>query len=89
MGFLKSLIPFLLQTSLSLSYLLHNLMAQELFGEASKRRNKKKTKTKIEQEKLEGKSLIRSTLSIYSVREWRQKLKMGLGDAPPLSSISA
>ena len=83
MGFLKSLIPFLLQTSLSLSYLLHNLMSQELFGEASKRRNKKKTKTKIEQEKLEGKSLIRSTLSIYSVREWRQKLKMGLGDAPP------
>jgi len=31
----------LLQTSLSLSYLLHNSMSQELFGEASKQRNKK------------------------------------------------
>ena len=81
-GFLKSLIPFLLQTSLSLSYLLHNLMSQELFGEASKYRKKKKRK--LNRKKLEGKSLIRSTLPIYSVREWRQTLKMGLGDAPPL-----
>ena len=32
----QSLIPFFLQTSLSLSYLLHNLMSQELFGEVSK-----------------------------------------------------
>ena len=32
---------FLLQTSLSLSYLLHNWMSKELFGETSKRRNNK------------------------------------------------
>ena len=49
-------------------------------GEASKRRNKKtRIKKKIEQEKLEGKSLmISSTLSIYSISEWRQTLEMGL-----------
>ena len=34
-------IPFLLQTFLSLSYLLHNSMSKEVFGEASKFRNKK------------------------------------------------
>ena len=39
---LKSLKPFLLRTSLIFSYLLHNSMSQELFGEASKLRNKKK-----------------------------------------------
>ena len=45
-------------------------------------RNKKKKK--IEQEKLEGKSLMLSyTLSIYSVSKWRQTLEMGLGDVPP------
>jgi len=47
----KSLIPFLLQTPLSLSYLLHNLMSKELFGEALKCRNKKqetRSKKKIE-----------------------------------------
>ena len=38
---LKSLKPFLLRTSLILSYLLHNSMSQDLFGEASKSRNKK------------------------------------------------
>ena len=51
-----SLIPFFLQTSLSLSYLLHNSLSKELFGEASKCRNKKqeeRRKKKIEQEKLE------------------------------------
>ena len=31
----------ILQTFLSLSYLIHNSMSQELFGENSKRRNKK------------------------------------------------
>ena len=60
----QSLVPFLLKTSLPLSYLLHNSMSQELFGEASKRRNKKQEeKMEIEQEKLEGKSFISSTLS--------------------------
>ena len=45
-------------------------------------RNKKKKK--IEQEKLEGKSLMLIyTLSIYSVSKWRQTLEMGLGDVPP------
>ena len=47
-------------------------------------RNKKKKK--IEQEKLEGKSLMLIyTLSIYSVSKWRQTLEMGLGDVPPPS----
>ena len=41
----QSLLPFLLQTSLSLSYLLHNLMS-ELFGEASKHRNNKQAEKK-------------------------------------------
>ena len=47
----QSLIPFLLQTSLSLSCLLHNWMSQALFREASKRRNKKQEarRKKIEQ----------------------------------------
>ena len=56
----QSLIPFLLQTSMSLFYLLHNSMSKELFVEALKCRNKKqeaRRKKKIEQEKLEGKSL--------------------------------
>ena len=56
----QSLILFLLQTSLSLSYLLHNSMSKDLFGEASTQRNKKqeaRSKKKIKQEKLEGKSL--------------------------------
>ena len=35
---LKSLIPFLLQTSLTPSFLFHNSMSQRLLGEASKRR---------------------------------------------------
>jgi len=37
----QSPIPFFLQTSLSLSYLLHNLMSKELFGKALKCKNKK------------------------------------------------
>ena len=68
----KSIIPFLLQTFFSLSYLLHNSMSQDLFGEASKRRNKKQEGgKKVEQEKLEGKSL-----NIWD---------LGFEDAPPPS----
>jgi len=37
----KSPIPFFLQTSLSLSYLLHNLMLKKLYGKALKYKNKK------------------------------------------------
>ena len=37
----QSLIPFLIQNSLYLYYLLHNSMPQRLFGEASKHRNNK------------------------------------------------
>ena len=37
----KSPIPFFLQTSLSLSYLLHNSMLKEIFGKALKCKNKK------------------------------------------------
>ena len=41
-------------------------MSQKLFGEASKRRNKKQGGQKVEQEKLEGKSLmIIFSLSIF------------------------
>ena len=57
----QSPIPFLLQTSLFLSYLLHNSMSKELFGEASNFRNKKheaRRKKKIEREKLKGNLLI-------------------------------
>ena len=56
----QSPIPFFLQTSLSFSYLLHNLMSKELFGKALKCKNKKqesKKKKEIEQKKVEGKSL--------------------------------
>ena len=38
----QSLLLFLLQTFFFLPYLLHNSMSKELFGEASKCRNKKK-----------------------------------------------
>jgi len=37
----KSPIPFFLQTSLSLSHLLHNWMLKELVGKALKCKNKK------------------------------------------------
>ena len=47
----KNVYPFLLRTSLTLSYLLHSSMSQELFGMASKHRNKKQEENKIEQEK--------------------------------------
>jgi len=55
----KSPVPFFLQTSLSLSYLLHNSMLKELFGKALKCKNKKQEQEekKIEQKKVEGKSL--------------------------------
>ena len=74
----------LLQTSLSLSYLLHNSMSQDLFGEASKHRNKKQEeKRKFRKIGREISLMISSTLSFYSVSEWRQTLEMGLGDVPP------
>ena len=86
---LKSLIPFLLQTSLSLSYLLHNSMSQKLFGEASKRTNKKQEeKRKLRRKNWKG-NLWWYQLSIYSASEWRQTLEMGLGDGPPPPFISA
>ena len=76
----------LLQTSLSLSYLLHNSMSQDLFGEASKHRNKKQEeKRKFRKIGREISLMISSTLSFYSVSEWRQTLEMGLGDVPPPS----
>jgi len=56
----KSPIPFFLQTSLSLSYLLHNSMLKELFGKAIKCKKQKqeaRKKKEIEQKKVEGKSL--------------------------------
>jgi len=50
----QSLIPFLLQTFLSLSYMLNNSMLQELFGEASKRRNNKQEKRKLNRKNCKG-----------------------------------
>ena len=50
----QSLIPFLLKTFLSLSYLLHYLMSKVLFGEASKHRNNKKKKKENQTEKKMG-----------------------------------
>jgi len=53
-------IPFFLQTSLSLFYLLHNSMLKELFGKALKCKNKKtrsKKKRKLNRKKVERKSL--------------------------------
>jgi len=53
-------IPFFLQTSLSLSYLLHNSKLKELFGKALKCKNKKqeaRRKNKLNRKKVEGKSL--------------------------------
>ena len=52
----QSPIPFLLQTSLFLSYLLHNSMSKELFGEASNFRNKKHEARR--KKKMEGNPLI-------------------------------
>jgi len=54
----KSPIPFFLQTSLSLSHLLHNLMLKELFGKKNKEKQetRRKKKKEIEQKKVEGKS---------------------------------
>jgi len=48
----QSPIPFLLQTSLSLFFLLHNLMSRELFGKALKCKNviNKKKEENIEPE---------------------------------------
>ena len=53
----KSPIPFFLQTSLSLSYLLHNLMLKEIFGKALKCKNKKqeaRRKKKLNRKKWKG-----------------------------------
>ena len=53
----KSPIPFYLQTSLSLSYLLHNLMSKELFGKAFQCKNKKQEarwKKKLNRKKWKG-----------------------------------
>ena len=53
----KSPIPFFLQTSLSLSYLLHNSMLNELFGKALKCKNKKqeaRRKKKLNRKKWKG-----------------------------------
>ena len=76
---LKSLIPLLLQTSLSL------LPAPQLDVTRTIQRSPKmqkqgtKRKKKIEQEKLEGKSMM------ISIFRWQMKTdsRMGLGDAPP------
>ena len=82
----QSLILFLLQTSLSLSYLLHNSMSKELFGEASKRRNNKKKKKDNQTGKI-GSEI--SDVKLYTVNfsdgEWI--LDKGLGDIPPPPSI--
>ena len=78
----QSLILFLLQTSLSLSYLLHNSMSKELFGEASKRRNNKKKKKDNQTGKI-GSEI--SDVKLYTVNfsdgEWI--LDKGLGDISP------
>ena len=59
-------------------------MSQDLFGDASKHRNKKQEeKRKFRKIGREISLMISSTLSIYSVSEWRQTLEMGLGDVPP------
>ena len=80
----KAGIPFLLQTSLSLSCLLHNSMSQELFEEASKQRNKKQEEKRKLNRKMEGNSpMISFTLSIYSVSKWRQCWRLGLETSPP------
>ena len=53
----KSPIPFILQTSLSLSYQLHNSMFKELFGKALKWKNKKqeaRRKNKLNRKKWKG-----------------------------------
>jgi len=39
----KSPIPFFLQTSLSLSYLLHNLMLKEQFGKCKNKKQEEKS----------------------------------------------
>jgi len=57
----QSLIPFLLQISSSLPFLLHNSISQELFGETSKCRKKKqeaRRKKKMEQKNLKVNLLI-------------------------------
>ena len=52
----KSPIPFFLQTSLSLSYLLPNLMLKELFGKALCKNNKQEArrKNKLNRKKWKG-----------------------------------
>ena len=53
----KSPVPFFLQTSLSLSYLLHISMLKELFGKALKCKNKKqeaRRKKKLNRKKWKG-----------------------------------
>ena len=59
-------------------------MSQELFGETSKRRNKKQEdKRKIEQEN--GRKLFDDKLYTINLFCYQMKttLEMGLGDAPP------
>ena len=69
----KSPIPFFLQTSLSLSYLLHNSMLKELFGKALKCKNKKqeaRRKNKLNRKKWKG-----NLSTVLNARQTRKKKK--------------
>ena len=74
----KSPIPFFLQTSLSLSYLLHNSMFKGLFGKVLK--CKKEINKKKEENK--GQSNFSFSLSFFLLAN---KDKNRMGDVPPPS----
>ena len=86
---LKSLIPFILQTSLSPSFLLHNLMSQETTKEITRNKKKKvnwtgKTGRELSNDKL-------NTINLYPFSEWRHHWRTpfsfiknkGAGRRPP------
>ena len=70
----KFSIPFFLQTSLSLSYLLHNSMFIGLFGKVLKCKNKINKKTEEIKNRKIRRGVLSFTLSFFIDSEWRQKL---------------
>ena len=82
----QSLKPFLLQTFLSLSFLLHNLMSKDLFGEASKSRNNKQEDKRKSNRKENGRESLMSSfkLSIFLIAKG-DNIREGARRCPPPS----
>ena len=80
----KSPIPFFLQTSLSLSYLLHNSMLKELFGKALCKNNKQEARRKNKLNRKKWKKIDRRDGCLNQDKQerrrklWTGKIRRGI-----------